>query len=621
MTDNRVMTDSRVAPFDHQSFLASLTQGPGIYQMFDEQGQLLYVGKAKNLRNRVSSYFRGSGLNSSLNNKTLALVSHISHIEVSLTRNETEALLLEQNLIKAHRPPYNIVLRDDKSYPYILISGHEYPRIVLHRGSKQAPGSYFGPYPSASDVRDSLSLLQKVFLLRPCEDSVFKNRSRPCLQHQIGRCSAPCVGNIPSDEYADAVRRARLFLEGKSQDLLTELGDAMDSAAGLLEFERAAALRDQIGSLQRVRETQYIEGEKGDLDILALHQEGSIVCVQAVHVRQGRILGSRSYQPRLKLDETPAEILRAFLGQFYLGNAGREVPREILVNVAPADGDALVDALAQRAGFRVQIVHRLRGARQRWLTLAADTARQNSLTTVANRQNAYNRLAALADELGLEAMPERLECFDISHSGGEKTVASCVVFGVEGPVKADYRRFNIDGISPGDDYAAMTQALQRRYQRLQREEAKLPDLLIIDGGKGQLGQARQVLKDEGIADVLLLGIAKGPTRKAGFERLYFGDDNREIVLAAHSPALHLLQQIRDEAHRFAITGHKGRRDQSRRQSSLEKIPGVGAKTRQKLLRYFGGLQGIRQAAVEDLAKVSGVSQKLAQAIHDALHPT
>ena len=536
------MNDYQPAPFDHRTFLSSLTQGPGIYQMFDDQGQVLYVGKAKNLKNRVASYFRGSGLN----NKTLALVSRIHSIEVTLTRSETEALLLEQNLIKAHRPPYNIVLRDDKSYPYIFISGHTFPRIVLHRGSKQTKGHYFGPYPSANAVRDSLSLLQKVFLLRPCEDSVFNNRSRPCLQHQIGRCSAPCVGKISADDYADAVRRACMFLEGKSQDLLTELADAMEHAAQALAFERAAALRDQIRALQRVRETQYIEGEKGDLDLLALHLEGSVACVQMMHVRQGRILGSRSYQPSFKLDEPEQEILGAFVGQFYLGHSARSeraVPREILVNVLPDDAPALAEALTQRAGSKVQFVHRPRGARQRWLAQAADTARQNSLSIAANRRNAHDRLATLARELELAELPERLECFDISHSSGEKTVASCVVFGAEGPRTSDYRRFNIEGITPGDDYAAMTQALRRRYQRLQREEARLPDLLIIDGGKGQLRQAREVLREEGITGIRLLGIAKGPTRKAGLERLYVGETNRELVLPPHSPALHLLQQI------------------------------------------------------------------------------
>ncbi len=601
--------------FDSNSFLGSLTEKPGIYQMLDATGKVLYVGKAKNLKNRVSSYFRNKGLN----NKTMALVSRIVQMEVTVTRTETEALLLEHNLIKSHRPPYNILLRDDKSYPYIFLSDQEFPRIGFHRGAKRQRGQYFGPYPNSGAVRDSLAFLQKVFRLRQCEDTVFKNRTRPCLQYQINRCSGPCVGLVSEQEYAEAVRHTSMFLEGKSQDLIDELGDQMEAAAAELAFEQAAEVRDQIQSLQRVRESQSIEGESGDLDILAVSRQGAAVCVQVMYVRQGRILGSKSHYPQSHLDETPAQIMSAFIGQFYLSSGAGNIPKEVLVNVEPIDHAALCTALSERTGSKVSILHRLRGGRSRWLALADATAEQNCRALLANRQNTRDRFEALAEALSLAEVPERMECFDISHSSGERTVASCVVFGTEGALKSDYRRFNIDGVTPGDDYAAMGQALLRRYQRLQKGEGKLPDLLVIDGGKGQMSQAQEVLQELGITGVVMVGIAKGPTRKAGLERLYVGADYKELVLSPNDPALHLLQQLRDEAHRFAITGHRGRRDKERRESSLEKIPGVGAATRRKLLRYFGGLQPIAQASAEDLAKVSGISAKMARTIYDALH--
>jgi excinuclease ABC subunit C len=601
--------------FDSKSFLGGLTEKPGIYQMLDADGKVLYVGKAKNLNKRVSSYFRNKGLN----NKTMALVARIAQMEVTVTRTETEALLLEHNLIKSHRPPYNILLRDDKSYPYIFISAQEFPRIGFHRGTKRANGQYFGPYPNSGAVRESLAFLQKVFRLRQCEDSVFKNRTRPCLQYQINRCSGPCVGLVSKTDYAEDVRHASMFLEGKSQDLLTELGDQMEEAAQNLAFEQAAEYRDQIRSLQRVREVQYIEGESGDLDILAVSKQGATVCMQVMYVRQGRILGSKSYYPQSHLDEAEAQIMAAFIGQFYLAPGAASIPREILVNVEPMDRPTLCEALTECTGSKVAILHRLRGPRTRWVELAATTAEENCRARMANRKNTRGRFEALAEALQLEEVPERLECFDISHSSGENTVASCVVFGLEGPLKSDYRRFNIEGITPGDDYAAMGQALLRRYQRLQKGEGKLPDLLVIDGGKGQMSQAQAVLDELGVTGVVLLGIAKGPTRKAGLEKLYLGADYKELVLQSHDAALHLLQQLRDEAHRFAITGHRGRRDKDRRESTLEKIPGVGPGTRRKLLRYFGGLQPIAAASEEDLVKVSGISAKLARTIYDALH--
>ncbi len=605
----------RSQSFDNKRFLAGLTEKPGIYQMLDSEGSVLYVGKAKNLKKRVASYFRNKGLN----NKTMALVSRINQVEVTVTQTETEALLLEQNLIKAHRPPYNILLRDDKSYPYIFISGQEYPRIGFHRGAKRSKGQYFGPYPNSHAVRESLAFLQKVFRLRQCEDTVFKNRTRPCLQYQIDRCSGPCVGLVSEQDYADAVRHTSMLLGGKSQDLLTELGEQMEEAAQALNFEQAAAVRDQIRSLQRVLATQYIEGETGDLDILALAREGKIVCVQVMYVRHGRILGSKSHYPQAHLDEPDAEILAAFIGQLYLASGAGTIPGEILVNLEPADRTTLVAALGERSGSKVSISHRLRGGRSRWLELAATTAEENCRARLASRKNTRDRFEALAEVLHLEEVPERLECFDISHSSGEKTVASCVVFGLEGPIKADYRRFNIEGIVAGDDYAAMNQALLRRYQRLQKGEGKLPDLLVIDGGKGQMTRAQEVLEELGVTGVELLGIAKGPTRKAGLEKIFIGEQQTELTIPAQDPALHLLQQIRDEAHRFAITGHRGRRDKQRRESGLDKIPGVGPATRRKLLRYFGGLQAIAEARQEDLLKVSGISTKMARTIYDALH--
>lgn len=599
--------------FDSSNFLAGLTEKPGVYQMIDSQGAVLYVGKAKNLRKRVSSYFRSKGLN----NKTMALVARIAEMEVTITRTETEALLLEHNLIKAQRPPYNILLRDDKSYPYIFLSDHDYPRIAMHRGAKRKKGKYFGPYPNGGAVRDSLVFLQKTFRIRPCEDSVYKNRSRPCLQYQINRCSGPCVGLVDHGVYEESVRHTRMFLEGKSQDLIGELGDQMEAASAQLAFERAADLRDQIRSLQRIREVQYIEGENGDLDILALSRQGGTACVQQMSARQGRILGSKSHYPRVHLDESDEQIMAAFVGQFYLGSDSRAIPREILVNTVPEAKSPLSEALTERSGGgKVSILHKLRGARSRWLEIAESTAQENCRAMLASRQNINERLNALAEALSLSETPERIECFDISHSGGEKTVASCVVFGVDGPLKSDYRRFNIEGIVAGDDYAAMGQALLRRYERLQKGEGKLPDILLVDGGKGQMTQAREVLDELGVTGVELLGIAKGPTRKAGLERLYVGDQQRELTLSPNAPALHLLQQIRDEAHRFAITGHRGRRDKERRQSSLEKIPGVGPVTRRNLLRYFGGLQAISRASAEDLQKVAGVSKKMARTIRD-----
>lgn len=604
-------------PFDYQSFLKSVTSKPGVYQMLDGDGMVLYVGKAKNLKNRLSSYFRGGALAI----KTMALVARIHQIQVTVTNTEAEALLLEHNLIKQHRPPYNILLRDDKSYPYIyLATDREYPRLTFHRGAKNGKGRYFGPYPSAGAVRESLAFLQKVFKVRQCEDSFFRNRSRPCLQYQINRCTAPCVGAVSEEEYALDVRHTEMFLAGRNADLVTELADQMERAAQALDFEKAALFRDQIQYLQQVQARQYIEGESGDLDIAVCYLDASLACVQLLYVRGGRILGSRSYFPKRHFEEGAADVLEAFITQHYLGGIGsQDIPAELLVNVELPGNDALEEAIATARGRKVTISHRLRGNRAKWLQLALTTAQQNLASRIANKQTQFQRFEALQEALNLAEMPERLECFDISHSGGEATVASCVVFDTNGPLKSDYRKFNIDGITPGDDYAAMAQALSRRYARLKRGEGKMPDILFIDGGKGQVSQAVQVLEELQVTDVLVIGVAKGSDRKAGLEVLVRPDTGEELTLPRDSSALHLIQHIRDEAHRFAITGHKLRRDKKRKRSTLEDIPGVGPKRRRELLRHFGGLQGISAASLEDLCRVPGISAKLAEQIYASLH--
>jgi excinuclease ABC subunit C len=610
------MTQERADLFDHSRFLANTTQQPGIYQMFGVDGGILYVGKAKNLKLRLASYFRKSGLTP----KTQALVSRIARIEVTVTASETEALILEQNLIKSNRPPYNILLRDDKSYPYIFISsGEDYPRISFHRGAKKKRGDYYGPFPNVGAVKDSLNFLQKTFRSRQCEDSVFKNRTRPCLQYQIKRCTAPCVDYISPEDYQKDLHHTRLFLTGNSDKLLSELADQMDLASQQLQFEKAADYRDQITALRTVQSQQVIEEGNGDIDIIAAEMRAAAICVHILFVRQGRILGSRSFYPASTLAETPAEILAEFIPQFYLASSGRDIPREVIVSQPLEDVEVISAALQQAAGRQVFINHQVRSHRTQWLQMAATAAQQNLIAHINNKKSSLDRFVALQEALGLEETPQRMECFDISHSSGELTVASCVVFDTNGPLKSDYRRFNIDGITPGDDYAAMEQALTRRYTRLQNGEGKLPDILLIDGGKGQLGKAIEVLGELGVQGVQLIGVAKGTTRKAGFETLFDGETGDEIVLPGDSPALHLIQHIRDESHRFAITGHKQRRDKKRKTSTLEDIPGIGATRRRELLRHFGGLHEIKNASIGDLARVSGISQKLAEEIHAFFH--
>ncbi len=602
------------APFEAEVFLKRLPQKPGVYQMLDAADAVLYVGKARNLKNRVTSYFRASGLTA----KTMALVARIHRIEVTLTASETEALLLEQSLIKKLRPPYNIVLRDDKSYPYIHLTDHTYPRLAFHRGTKKKTGRYFGPFPSASAVRESINILQKLFQLRQCEDSYFKNRSRPCLQHQIGRCSAPCVELVTPQAYADDVRYAEMFLDGRNDAILEEFKSAMERAAGTLEFERAAKYRDQITQLRKIQEQQYVHAASGDVDVFAVAFASGASCVQGMFIRGGRLLGHRTWFPRNELAVEGAELLDAFLAQYYFGGAEREIPKAIVLSHPIADALLIEDALRERSGHRVELTSGVRSQRARWLDMAQQNAQLSLDSYLADKKNVLARFVDLQEALGLEDLPQRLECFDISHSSGEATVASCVVFDSNGPLKSDYRRFNIEGVVAGDDYGAMNQALRRRYERLKSGDGRLPDLLVIDGGPGQLNQARTVLADLQVEGVQILGIAKGTTRKPGLETIYLAEQG-EIPIPANSGAMHLLQHIRDEAHRFAITGHRMRRGKARRQSELDEIAGVGPKRRRELLRHFGSVAALRGASREEIAKVPGVSRRLAEEIYATLH--
>ncbi|MGQ7274868.1 excinuclease ABC subunit UvrC [Marinobacter sp. V034] len=613
-----IKSDSTAPEFDSKTFLKRLTERPGVYRMLDTEGQILYVGKARNLKNRVSSYFRKSGLST----KTEALVARIAGIEITITGSETEALLLEQNLIKSLRPPYNILLRDDKSYPYIYLSSHDnYPSLTFRRGrTRKGKGTWYGPFPSSGAVRESLNVLQKIFKIRDCSDSYFSNRSRPCLQYQIDRCTAPCVDNISPAEYADDIRHATMFLEGKNPAIINDLMAAMEQASKNLEFEKAGAYRDQIGHLRHVQEQQSIESSGGDADVIAIAQDAAIVCIVVIVVRGGRVLGTKDYFPRFSLEQSEGELLSAFLGQYYFGgSAQREFPREVLVPTEVDESDVLAQALSEAAGRDVRVRMNVRGERRRWLDLATTNAHQTLLTHVASKETVYRRLLALRDLLELKETPKRMECFDISHSHGENTVASCVVFDDNGPLKGDYRLYNIEGVTAGDDYGAMRQVLTRRYTKMASGDGKRPDLVFIDGGKGQLNVARDVFETLGISDITLIGVAKGVTRKAGMEQLIDAVTDSVFRAPPDSPALHLIQHIRDESHRFAITGHRKQRDKKRRQSTLEGIEGVGAKRRRELIRYFGGIQGIRKAGIDEIAKVKGISRNLAESIYAALH--
>ena len=602
--------------FDAKTFLKTLTSRPGVYRMLDDAAEVLYVGKAKNLKNRVSSYFRTSALDA----KTLALVNRIANVEITVTASETEALLLEQSLIKEFKPPYNIVFRDDKSYPFIYLSSEdEYPRLAFHRGARKKHGRYFGPFPSAYSVRDSLNILQKVFRVRQCEDTFFRNRSRPCLQYQINRCSGPCCDLVTKEEYADDVKNATLFLEGKSRMVLEAYANKMERASKDLAFERAAKYRDQVMHLRKIQEQQYVVGKDGDIDVMVAVLSPGGVCVLVMYIRGGRLLGNKTYFPSTKLQEDASQVLSAFIPQFYLASqSSREIPRGIIVNARIEDKPLLQDALNRKSGRKVQLSDAVRGQKKRWIQLAVTNAEQSLGSHLASRNNMQQRFDALQSALNLDAVPERLECFDISHSSGEATVASCVVFDQNGPVKSDYRRFNIDGITPGDDYAAMAQALRRRYIRIKKGEGQLPDILFVDGGKGQLSEAERILEELQIVGVTLIGVAKGPTRKPGLESLFVSGAG-EFNLPSDNPGLHLIQHIRDESHRFAITAHRNRRGKKRNTSVLEGIDGVGPKRRRALLRHFGGAGQVESAGLEELAKVEGISNTLAAQIYATLH--
>ncbi|MFT7267612.1 MAG: excinuclease ABC subunit C [Porticoccus sp.] len=615
--------------FDAQSFLKGLTQRPGVYQMLGENGTVLYIGKAKNLRKRVSSYFSKTGLSI----KTQALVNRIITIDVTVTQTEIEALLLEQNLIKQNLPPYNILLRDDKSYPYIFLSDQdEYPQLALHRGSKRRLGSYFGPFPSVQAVRESMSFLQKTFKVRQCEDSFFKNRTRPCLQYQIKRCTAPCVDLVTPESYQKDVDYTKAFLEGKSDNLIKKFEVEMDLSSKNLNFERAAIFRDQITALRKIQAEQVVESGNKNIDIVAASQDGSQGCVHILYIRQGRILGSRTFYPRVPLATSPGEILEHFVPQYYLRDGGKgDFPKEIIVNVKLDDSELFASAVSSVAGYKIELKCRSRAIRRKWIELAEQTANQNLKSLIISKQNLLQKFEALQKLLNLQEPPGRLECFDISHSSGEATVASCVVFDTNGPLKSDYRRFNIKDITAGDDYAAMEQALTRRYKRLQKGEEKLPDILLIDGGLGQLKKAANVLEELGVIGVEIVGVGKGRTRKSGFETLLLApslgsedtmdakSDYIELVLESDSAALLLIQQIRDEAHRFAITGHRQRRDKKRKTSSLEGIDGVGPKRRRELLRFFGDINEVKRASVAELMRVPSISKKVAESIYSILH--
>jgi excinuclease ABC subunit C len=598
--------------FDPKSFLKTLTTLPGVYRMLDEGGQALYVGKARNLKQRVSSYFRENQTSA----KTRSLVSRIQAIEITVTHTEVEALILESALIKELRPRYNILLRDDKGYPYIHVSADAFPRLSLHRGAKRGPGRYFGPYPNANAVRDTLDLLQKIFRLRSCEDSFFRARTRPCLQYQIKRCTAPCVGLVDEAAYQRQLCNVILFLEGRSGQVIKDLAQRMETLAAELKFEEAAICRDQIVELRHIQQRQHVEGERGDLDVVACALRAGAACVQVFVFRDGRLLGNRAFFPTLPKNEEPGAILSAFLGQYYLDKV---IPAEVLLSHEPLDAPLLAQALQERAGRRVALIPHPRGERARWLELAQRNAEQALAAQWASQAGMRRRLEVLREALGIDHALSRLECFDISHTRGEATVAACVVFGADGPVKTDYRRYNIEGIAPGDDYAALRQALTRRYSRLREENGRLPDILFVDGGKGQLTEAGEMLEELQVAGVMPVGIAKGPERKPGLETLYLFNERRPVILSADSIALHLVQQIRDEAHRFAITGHRQRRAKARTGSTLDVISGIGPRRRQALLRQFGGVKQVAQAGVEDLSQVEGISAELAQRIYDAFH--
>jgi len=600
--------------FDEKSFLRSLTHRPGVYRMLNAKHKIIYVGKARDLKKRVSSYFHRT--HDSV--KTAAMMELVANVEVTVTNTEAEALILEYNLIKQHKPRFNVILRDDKSYPYIYVSTkHRFPRLQFHRGPRKGKGRYFGPYPSTSAVRQTLNELQKLFLIRQCQDSYFSNRTRPCLQYQIKRCTAPCVDLISREQYAQDVDTAIEFLEGRNQSVIDTFVERMDEASGAQRYEQAARFRDQIARLKEIEARQLISrSARKDLDILGFASNGAMHCVTVLFIRNGAVIGSRDHFPRLAGAADQQKILNGFVAQYYLG---RDAPAEIILDCEIDDGSLLEAELSQRMGRKIAIKNRVRGDRLRWLQMARTNAEQGLNLQVASNATIRKQFAALAEALQIHEPAERLECFDVSHTSGEATVASCVVFNAAGPLKSDYRRFNLSPESAGDDYAAMAEALRRRYTRAKKGEVPMPDVLFVDGGKGQLAAAMTVLDELDLDWLKVVAVAKGRARKPGAERLFMAGETRAMQLPSDSPALLLIQQIRDEAHRFAIMGHRQRRAKARNTSRLERIPGLGPKKRRELLRQFGGLQGVIGAGVDDLSKVRGISRSLAESIYNDLH--
>lgn len=597
-----------------RKILQHLSSKPGVYRMLDKDGTIIYVGKAKNLSNRVKSYF----VKNHSSPKTQLMVSYIEDIAMTICETETEALILENNLIKKHRPRFNVVFRDDKSYPYVFLSKEDYPKLVYHRGAKKQKGEYFGPFPSSTAVRQSLSLMQKTFRIRQCEDSYFANRTRPCLQYQIKRCSAPCVKYISKESYAEDIKNIKQFYQGKSEVLIKKLQTNMEKASQDLQFEEAARFRDQIKNLRHVIQKQVISGGVSDLDAVAVEYASGIACALVLFIRQGTIVGNKSFFPKVPKDTDLAEVEQTFLRQYYL--SGAETPSTILVQNTGEEFALIQSALEHEQSRKVEFKNPKRGQLKEWLDFAQKNAIHALRSKLNSKTNMFERLSELQAALDLAKLPKRLECFDISHTQGNQTVASCVVFDESGPKKADYRIFNISGITAGDDYAAMKQALMRRYKRILDEKLELPDLVIVDGGKGQLTQAEEVFLELGIDTGLLLGVSKGADRKVGMEQLWLVGEHRPLVLDESNKALHIIQHIRDEAHRFAITKHRQQRKKSATKSLLEEIPGVGAKRRQSLLKHFGGWQEIEKASVKDIAKAPGISPAIAQKIYDYLHP-
>ncbi|MGX5173670.1 excinuclease ABC subunit UvrC [Aliikangiella sp. IMCC44653] len=600
--------------FDYQAFIKSLTTKPGIYQMLNQQAEIIYVGKAKNLKKRVSSYFQKQDHSP----KTRAMVAQIYDIRIVITESENEALILENQFIKKFRPRYNVVFRDDKTYPYIYLSADKFPRLSIHRGKQKGTGDYFGPFTGSSAARYSISLMQKLFLVRQCENSVFKHRSRPCLQYQIKRCSGSCVNKISHADYLKDVELVRLFYQGKNDSVIQELTERMQKASDNLAFEQAAQIRDQIIQLRRVLEKQSVQASNTDVDVIAAGIKEKTAAIFVMHIRNGLVQGSRNFFPKVPADTDEGEILESFIGHFYT-QPTHKLPAEIVVNHALVNATELSLTLTELKQTKVRIAHKVKTNRAAWLEMAERNLIEMLVAKLATKNHYQKRLQSLSDELGLDKLPFRMECFDISHFQGEQTVASCVVFEQGQAKKTDYRRFNIKDVAAGDDYAAIEQAVRRRYQRLVKEEAKLPDLLIIDGGKGQLNQAQKVLEELELSEITLISVAKGSDRKVGMEQIFFPSEAIAKRLEEDSLGLHLLQAIRDEAHRFAITGHRGKRDKQRKTSVLEGIPGVGAKRRKAIIQHFGGLQGIQRAGVSDLAQVEGISKALAQSIYDYLH--